>query len=150
MDFPKLVKAMNFRIMPFIVFIVLTFMESGSGQVVIIANKSVPVDTLKKSELLDLYIGDVRFWVDDVPVVTLELEPEDNIKTLFYSFLDRRPSWMKSIWLKKMLSGEGDPPLFMNSMEDILKKVASTPGAIGYINQADVTTDVKVLMSLQE
>ncbi len=150
MDFPKLVKAMNFRIMLFIVFIVLTFMESGSGQVVIIAHKSVPVDTLKKSELLDLYIGDVRFWVDDVPVVTLELEPEDNIKTLFYSFLDRRPSWMKSIWLKKMLSGEGDPPLFMNSMEDILKKVASTPGAIGYINQADVTTDVKVLMSLQE
>ncbi len=57
---------------------------------------------------------------------------------------------MKSIWLKKMLSGEGDPPLFMNSMEDILKKVASTPGAIGYINQADVTMDVKVLMSLQE
>ncbi len=141
---------MNIRIIPFILFIVLTFMESGSGQVVIIANKSVPVDTLKKSELLDLYIGDVRFWVDDVPVVTLELEPEDNIKTLFYSFLDRRPSWMKSIWLKKMLSGEGDPPLFMNSMEAILEKVASTPGAIGYINQADVTKDVKILLSLQE
>ena len=142
--------AIKIRIIPVILFIVLTLINNGSGQVAIIANMSVPVDTLKKSELLDLYIGDVQNWGDEVPVITLELDHENDVRKSFYSFLDRRPSWMKSIWLKKMLSGEGDPPLFMNSMEAILKKVTSTPGAIGYIHRADVTKDVKILLSLQE
>ena len=52
---------------------------------------------------------------------------------------------MKSIWLKKMLSGEGDPPEALKSESEVLQKVSSTPGAIGFVSEANISDDVKVL-----
>ncbi len=124
--------------------------EASFSQVAVIAHKTVPVDTIKKSELLDFYTGDTRKWNDKQPVVILDLKPRGDTKKAFYKFLGKRPSRMKSIWLKKMLSGEGDPPLSMKSEDEMLKKVASTPGAIGYVNQAKVSEEVKILVTVNE
>jgi ABC-type phosphate transport system substrate-binding protein len=141
---------MNMKIVIVLTFFLLTCTNSAFGQVVVIANKSVPVDTLEKSDLLDIYTGDVKKWSDKQPVVVLDLKPKVEVKKSFYKFLRKSPSRMKSIWLRKMLSGEGDPPAFMNSEEDLLKKVASTPGAIGYVAQAKVSREVKILVSINE
>jgi ABC-type phosphate transport system substrate-binding protein len=124
--------------------------EASFSQVAVIAHKSVSVDTIKKSELLDFYTGDIRKWNDKQPVVILDLKPRGDTKKAFYKFLGKRPSRMKSIWLKKMLSGEGDPPVFMSSEEEMLKKVASTPGAIGFVNQAKISEEVKILLAINE
>ncbi len=80
--------------------------EASFSQVAVIAHKSVPVDTIKKSELLDFYTGDIKKWNDEQPVVILDLKPRGDTKKMFYEFLGKRPSRLKSIWLRKMLSGE--------------------------------------------
>ena len=49
---------------------------------------------------------------------------------------------MKSIWMKNMLSGEGQPPQAKATEQEILEQVAKTPGAIGYVNRDLVTADV--------
>jgi len=89
----------------------------------------VPVDEIKKSELLDYYTFDVRLWSNEAPIIVLDLKTKNNVKLAFYDFLGKTPSRMKSIWLKKMLSGECDPPESIKSEEAMLAKVASTPGA---------------------
>ena len=124
--------------------------EASFSQVAVIANKSVPVDTIKKSELLDFYTGDIKKWHDEQPVVILDLKPRGDTKKAFYKFLGKSPSRMKSIWLKMMLSGEGDPPLSMRSEDELLQKVASTPGAIGFVSQRRVNGDVKTLFLIQK
>jgi hypothetical protein len=48
-----------------------------------------------------------------------------------------------------MLSGEGDPPEPIDSEEEMLKKVAATPGAIGFVSQSKVSEDVKVLIVIE-
>ena len=124
--------------------------ETSFSQVAVIAHKSVPVDTIKKSELLDFYTGDIKKWHDEQPVVILDLKPRGDTKKAFYKFLGKSPSRMKSIWLKMMLSGEGDPPLSMRSEDELLQKVASTPGAIGFVSQRRVTGDVKTLFLIEK
>ena len=124
--------------------------EASFSQVAVIAHKSVPVDTIKKSELLDFYTGDIKKWNDEQPVVILDLKPRGDTKKAFYKFLGKSPSRMKSIWLKMMLSGEGDPPLSMRSEDELLQKVASTPGAIGFVSQSRVNGDVKTLFLIQK
>ncbi len=124
--------------------------EASFSQVAVIANKSVPVDTIKKSELLDFYTGDIKKWKDEQPVVILDLKPRGDTKKAFYKFLGKSPSRMKSIWLKMMLSGEGDPPLSMRSEDELLKKVASTPGALGFVSQRRATGDVKTLFLIEK
>jgi len=139
---------MNIKIVIVTTFFLLTCAVNGFGQVVVIANKSVPVDTLNKTDLLDIYTGDIKKWSDNQPVVVFDLKSNVEAKEAFYKFLGKSFSRMKSIWLKKMLSGEGEPPALMSSEEELLQKVVSTRGAIGYVNHAKVSEEVKILVAV--
>lgn len=121
-----------------------------SAQVAVIAHKSVPIDKIKKTELLDFYTGDIKKWSDGTNVIVKDLKPKGDVKKTFYKFLGKTPSRMKSIWLKKMLSGEGDPPEALKSEEEMLQKIAKTPGAIGFINQSKVNNNVKTLIVIKK
>lgn len=115
-------------------------------QVAVIAHKSVPLDEIEKSELLDFYTGDKSLWSDGKPVIIFDLKPKGDIRDTFYSFLEMSPTRIKSIWMKRMLSGDADPPEFLESEDKMLKKVSSTPGAIGFVSQSKVNDAVKVLI----
>lgn len=121
----------------------------ASGQISVIAHDSVPVDSLNKKELLQLFSGDRDYWDDDLPVVIMDLSVNGAIRDSFYSFLGKTSSRMRSIWLKRKLTGEGDLPLSIDSEEELLLKVASTQGAIGFVS-ADIaknTAEIKILIS---
>lgn len=104
------------------------------SQVAVVANKSVPVTSIDNRMLLDLYRGDIKTWNGGQKVVLVDLKPRGSLKDAFYAFLGTSASRLKSIWMKNMLSGEGDPPESFDSEDEILKQVASTPGAIGYVS----------------
>lgn len=131
-------------------FLGLAWAAHASGQVVVIAHKSVPIDTIKKSVLLDLYACDLKKWSDGQPVIVFDLKSQSDVKMAFYNYLGKSSSRMKSIWLKKMLSGEGEPPEAMNSEEELLAKVVSTAGAIGFISKNKMRDQVKVLLEIND
>ena len=116
------------------------------AQVAVIAHPAVPEDAVSKSQLLDFYTGDITSWSNGDPVVVLDLQVKSVVKTAFYKFIGKSTSRMKSIWLKKKLSGEGGPPEAFPSEEQVLDKVASTPGAIGFVAQSRVRNTVKTLL----
>ena len=99
---------------------------------------------------MDFYTGDIKKWNNGDNVIVKDLKPKGEVKNTFYKFLGKTPSRMKSIWLKKMLSGEGDPPEAIKSEEEMLEKIATTPGAIGFINHAKVNNNVKILIVIGE
>ena len=53
---------------------------------------------------------------------------------------------MQRIWLRKQFSGRALPPQTVYSEEEILERVASVPGAIGYLAADKVTDRVRVLL----
>ena len=116
------------------------------SQVAVIAHKEVPLDTLTKAQLLDFYSCEAKLWNKSLPVVVIDLKPQTEAKTLFYKFLGMTASRMKSVWQKKMLLGEGEPPAALNSEEEMLKTVASTPGALGFVSSASANAQIKTLM----
>jgi ABC-type phosphate transport system substrate-binding protein len=131
-----------------IITVSLLYFFQAQAQVAVIANKSVPVDKIDKSTLIDYYARDIWIWNNDEPVTVFDLKTKSNVKERFYNFLGKSPSRMKSIWMKQMLSGEGKPPEALESENDMLEKVSSTPGSIGFISNSKVTSDVKILMEI--
>lgn len=113
------------------------------AQVAVIAHNSVPLDTVRASELLNFFTGDVSFWSDGEPIIIFDLKEKGEVKDTFYNFLGMSSSRLKSIWMKRMLSGDADPPEFLKSEDDMLKKVAATAGAIGFVSQSIVNGEVK-------
>jgi len=120
------------------------------SQVAVIAHKAVQADTLTQAQLLDYFTGDIKSWSDKTPVVVLDLKGQGEIKDSFYKLLGLTSSRMKSIWLKKLLLGEGEAPEALKSEEEVVKKVASTPGAIGYVSRSKVNGDVKILRIVEK
>lgn len=120
------------------------------SQVAVIAHKAVETDTLTQALLLDYYTGDIKLWGDKTPVVVLDLKAQSETKESFYKLLGITSSRMKSIWLKKLLLGEGDAPEALKSEDEIVKKVAATPGAIGYVSRSKVNGDVKILRIVEK
>lgn len=118
---------------------------SASAQVAVIAHKDVPFDSVTKAQLTDFYSYELKMWKKNLPVVVVDLRLQSEIKDAFYKFLGMTASRMKSIWLKKMLMGEGVEPLAVKSEEEMLHKVASTPGALGFVDARSTTNEVKIL-----
>ena len=123
---------------------------TASAQVAVIAHKDVPTDSITKDDLLNYYLGDVQSWGDDLDVVVFDLKARGPVRDTFYEYLGKTSSRMRSIWLKRKLSGEGDPPESFETEGELLERVASTPGAIGFVQKSNVNDDmVKVLVEIE-
>ncbi len=119
---------------------------NACAQVAVIANKNVPMDSLSKTQLLDYYSCELKQWSKGVPVAVVDLKLASETKEAFYRFLGMTASRMKSLWLKKMLMGENAEPLAVKTEEEMLQKVASTSGALGFVSLSKLTPAVKTLL----
>lgn len=117
----------------------------SQAAVAIIANKNVPADTLTKDQVRDIYMYDVRQWSNMLPVVVLDLTQKSTIRSTFYDYLGKPASRLKSIWLKKLLMGEGNPPEIVADEQAMISRVAELPGAIGFADASRVPDSVKIL-----
>ena len=133
-----------------LILLLIILFNLSSAQVAVIANKSVSKDKISKTELLDCYTGDLKKFDGDQKIYVFDLKAKSKTKEIFYEFLGKSPSRMKSIWMKRMLSGDGDPPPALDSEEEMLKKIEKTKGAIGFISYELVNSKVKVLAILEE
>ena len=57
--------------------------------------------------------------------------------------------YSQTIWLKRMLSGDAEPPEFFASQEEMLKWVSTTPGAVEFVDLA-IVNDVRVIAVTEE
>jgi ABC-type phosphate transport system substrate-binding protein len=120
-----------------------------TAQVAVIAHKDVPVEEISKTLLYDFYSGDIQEWENGEEVIVLDLKPKSEIKDEFYEFLGTSTSRMKSVWLKKMLAGEKDPPASCETEEKMITNIAQTPGSIGFISNENLTDEVKLLLVIE-
>lgn len=120
------------------------------AEVAIVANRTVPADSLSQRELLDIYSGEIRQWDNGDPIVPHDMMEEGEVRETFYEYLGRKSSRLKSIWVKNLLMGEGSPPEPAGTEEELLTKVANTPGAIGFVRRELAGDSVKVLALISD
>ncbi|MBI9071032.1 MAG: hypothetical protein JEY94_05510 [Melioribacteraceae bacterium] len=70
---------------------------------------------------------------------------ENSIKISFLGTIGKSSLELKKAWLKAKLTGKGNPPATVGSEDEMINKIASTPGAIGFISSSKVNDQVKVL-----
>lgn len=121
----------------------------AQAQVAVIAHKSVASGTLDNSSLLDMFTLNTKNWNDGGKITVIDFKNDSPARSRFYAALGTSFSEMQKTWLRKQFSGKAQPPLLLASDDEILSKVASTPGAIGYVSADKVSKEVKVLATLK-
>lgn len=120
-----------------------------SAQVSVIVNKSVSETSINAAKLSNIYSLNLVKWDNGTKIVVIDQAEKNDIKTKFYSFISKDPISLQKDWLRKVITGEAKAPLSLLSDTEIINKVASTPGAIGYVNSSSVTGNVKVIVEIK-
>jgi ABC-type phosphate transport system substrate-binding protein len=127
--------------------LVMIALASGmtQAQVAVIAHPSVEETSITRSAVTDIYSLTNTMWSNRSAVIVVDVRSDIPAKKQFYSEIGKSPSDLRKVWMRAVLSGEAKAPEVAESEEEVLQKVSSTRGAIGYVSASKVTAAVKVL-----
>lgn len=129
--------------------IILFAAVATQAQVAVIANKSVSESSISSGKLNDIYSLRAKTWSNGKEIVPVTLKSENESAKKFFGAFGKSLMEMKKLWMKLQLTGEGQPPAGVGSEDEVVSKVASTPGAIGFVSSDKVNNSVKVLLTVK-
>lgn len=114
--------------------------------ITVITNASVDRSELQLTELRAIFTMKKRLWSDGQPVQVYVLTPEqDSHREFCKQVLGVFPRQLQSIWHRLVYSGTGEAPIELNNEQEMLEVIASTKGAIGYIQQEQDHEQITIL-----
>jgi len=118
----------------------------ANRQYQVVAHPDVIEKSLSVNVLRAIFSMRLRTWSDGQAVKVFVLE--DN-NALHHNFSKEKlnvfPYQLRLAWDRLVFSGTGQAPINVNSQEEMRSKVASTPGAIGYLETIYINDDIHVL-----
>jgi len=119
----------------------------SQGIVVIVASGS-PANTLSIEKLALIYRRKKNFWENGQRIQPVNLPASHPLRRAFsMQVFNHTPEDMDDYWRDMYFHGVL-PPFVLGSEEAVIRLVASTPGAIGYISHCTVDHRVSVLLIL--
>lgn len=114
--------------------------------VYVIVNPANPQRNISQTGLNAIFNMRLRHWSDGSPITVYVLQDEDPLhKTFCKQKLHVFPHQIRRGWNRLIFSGTGQVPLLVETKEEMLKQVSTTPGAVGYLSGKDLTSAVKIL-----
>lgn len=93
-----------------------------------------------------IYTGKV-VEVGGQPVLPINAPPGQSLRQRFLNdYLQQNEDTYVAYWTVRRYVGKGAPPRELSPVSEVLNQVANTPGAIAYIDDADVTAAMNVVL----
>lgn len=116
----------------------------ADGGIVVIAHAGVP--GIDSTTLEKIYTGRV-IEVNGVFVTPVNASAGSDAKSRFlHAYLHEDEDKYTAYWVVRRYIGKGASPREFSSSAEIIKFVNATPGAVGYINEADLQPGINVLL----
>ena len=123
--------------------------ETGTGTepLVIVVNRSNPVDELSSAELRKIFLGNRSHWGNGRRITLVMREPgEPERNTILRDVCGMTEDQLKNHFLHGLYTGEIlVSPKILASPVGVRKFIFNVPGAIGYLRIGDVDPSVKVV-----
>ena len=121
----------------------LTFATAHAGDIVVIGNSNVP--KMDAVTIQKVYTGKF-ITVSGVNVKPVGVKPGTTARNRFLKeFLNQDEEKFTAYWTVRRYIGKGTPPSDLASAAAVISYVQSTPGAVGYIEEADLKPGMNVI-----
>ena len=119
----------------------------GTEPLVIVVNRSNPVDDLSFSELRKIFLGNRSHWANGRRITLVMREPgEPERDSILRDVCGMNEDQLKNHFLHGLYTGEIlVSPKILSSATGVRKFIFNVPGAIGYLRSGDVDATVKVV-----
>jgi ABC-type phosphate transport system substrate-binding protein len=121
--------------------------QTPTEPLVIVVNRSNPVDDLSSSELRKIFLGNRSHWANGRRITLVMREPGGSERnTILRDVCGMTEDQLKTHFLHGLFTGEIlVSPKILSSPTGVGKFIFYVPGAIGYVRIGDVDSTVKVL-----
>lgn len=115
-----------------------------ASEVQIITHNSPSNMVLIKTQIKAIYLGQQTQWPDGSKITLFILNSNEPTHQKFIKeTLGLYPYQFRRRWQKLSYSGFGVKPTIVKNKEEMLSKVATVPGAIGYVNKKIIRKGVQ-------
>lgn len=112
----------------------------------VVVHPTVTHETIARSTLRAIFGMRLRNWPDGMPIVVFVLRSDDPAHAAFTKqTLDMFPHQLQRAWNRLVYSGTGQAPMVVSSPQEMADKIATTPGAVGYLSRDWINEKLRVL-----
>ncbi len=108
-------------------------LSANAATPTLIVHPGVPEESLQDEDVQRIYLGKKSRWSDDTHIVPVMLKSGSLRSVFLRSVLERNETKYNTYWKQALFTGRGIPPKELDTLQELIDFVASTPGAIGYI-----------------
>ena len=133
------------RLTAFLALMMLAFLRPVEA-LEIVANREVTTSQISHTELQAIFTMRMRVWPDGLPIRVFVLGDNTPEQAEFAKkLLDIFPYQLRRYWDRLVFSGTGQAPIELNSSAEMYSRIASTPGAIGYLPTEHIGNQVRII-----
>jgi hypothetical protein len=128
--------------------IILLALPQVSQAGIVIAHPDVAITSISSQGLRSVFSMRSSRWPDQKPIRVFVLTDKHPLHRSFVkSNLGMFPYQLRMIWDRSVFSGAGFPPILVSSPQEMLLRVQSTKGAVGYMddNSLPLLKGVKII-----
>lgn len=121
----------------------LVLVQAYAGGIVVIGNSNVP--KTDAATIQKIYTGK-SISVSGINVTPVGLKSDMDARNRFLqAYLNQDEEKYTAYWTVRRYIGKGAPPVELGSSAEVIGYVQSTPGAVGYIDEADLKQGMNVI-----
>ncbi|MEQ1545495.1 hypothetical protein [Methyloglobulus sp.] len=124
----------NFGIILAVIFIFTAFPPVVTA-IEIVVNKTASTSGYSKVDIRAIFTMQKRLWPNNKQIKVYTLPDGSSLhKEFVKKALNMLPHQIRRVWDRMTYSGTGAAPIELESEQDMIEKIATTPDSIGYLN----------------
>ena len=116
-----------------------------SADYAVIVNKSVPVNSLSRSEIQAIFLGEKTRWDDGKAIKLFVLGEGGAHRSFLEGVVEKSPSQFEIYWKKLVFTGKAAAPKAFDDESELVAAVARQAGAISYVSAGQSRSSVKTI-----
>jgi ABC-type phosphate transport system substrate-binding protein len=117
-----------------------------NAQLHVVTSPSINIKQISTRELRAIFTMKRQRWADSTPVTVVVLSAQAPLHQRFCKeILKLFPHQLQTSWDRLVYSGRGSGPVVVSSEQEMLDMLATTPGAIGYLQDEQSAAVLNIL-----
>ncbi|MBI9016086.1 MAG: hypothetical protein JEZ07_02380 [Phycisphaerae bacterium] len=110
--------------------------KQNEKEIVIIVNNDVAKEVVTYNDMKNMFLNKRIKWSNGKAVVPMVLKSGEIHEKFLKQYVSKTRAQYLSYWKKLIFTGKAKMPKTFTNESELLKYVAKTPGAIGYVSAA--------------
>ena len=123
--------------------------QTNLGQLEFAANVK-GVESLTSKEVVQIFRNGRSLWASgEKVIIVLPSNKSDMAESVAKNLYGGSVTAMQKFWLALVFQGRANPPVFLQTEEEIISYIAKNPGAIGVLPKGKATIPPSILLTIR-